>query len=190
MTTERLPFPIRSDLLGDTSERCPGCGRYQRSEFPPIRLASKKPKNGNRQSDCGNTEKGCGLAEEFKHTQRIPEMTATEPLAQYQALADQATSGPWSFLPLVNGMPARTVKARPGFGTPTVASVQAEPDGAFITASRSLGPAMAAALQEILSLNEPICTSFTEVDPVEAFAKGYSRALQDIHYLVFDHLEG
>lgn len=82
-------------------------------------------------------------------------MSATETLAQYQALADQATSGPWSFLPLVNGMPARTVKARPGFGTPTVASVQAEPDGAFITASRSLGPAMAAALQEILGYHSP-----------------------------------
>ncbi|GAA1051384.1 hypothetical protein GCM10009569_35040 [Arthrobacter russicus] len=81
-------------------------------------------------------------------------MTATATLAKYQALADQATSGPWSFLPLVNGMPARTISARPGFGTPTVASVQAEPDGAFITASRSLGPAMAAALQEILELHK------------------------------------
>lgn len=49
---------------------------------------------------------------------------------------------------------------------------------------------LAKALQEVLNLDEPACTACSDVGSLEDFNKGYSRALQDIHYLIFDHLEG
>lgn len=81
--------------------------------------------------------------------------TATETLAQYQALADQATKEPWE--PTDSGL--LSIDQDTGTGL-CVAEFVRQADEYFIAASRTLGPAMATALQEILNLHAPFTWSF------------------------------
>lgn len=77
-------------------------------------------------------------------------MTATETLAQYQALAHKATKGPW--LAIRSGEDSWDIAG--------VAIDVADRDLDFLVASHALGPAMAAALQEILDLHAPFQWSY------------------------------
>lgn len=76
-------------------------------------------------------------------------MSSAEALAQYEALAGQATKEPWE--PTDNGL--LSIDQDTGTGL-CVAEFVRQADEKFIAASRTLGPAMATVLQEILELHK------------------------------------
>lgn len=122
-------------------------------------------------------------------------MNAAETLAGYQHLAEQATPGPWTPTCMVNGMASNTITAGRSFGSPHIANVRDEHVGAFIAASRTLGPAMADALQEILGYHSP-ATLWEETGRGPEYYERCSRCVYTTTYpcptvaIITKHLEG
>lgn len=99
-------------------------------------------------------------------------MTATETLAQYQAIAGHATQGPWAWdgrqVPTLHGVGGdesfsyskEVIETTHDGGCGCRKYCEQELlvsqlDAEFIAVSRTLAPAMAAALQEIMTLHRP-----------------------------------
>jgi len=106
-------------------------------------------------------------------------MTATETLAQYETLADKATKGPW--LAVTSGEDSWDITG--------VAIDVADRDVDFLVACRAMGPAMAAALQEVLIQSDQPPGKFAS-DEQEQIAMGYNQALDLVRSIIGWHLEG